>query len=82
MGALVQSGLSALKSETAELCPVDLELNQFISFWLDKDRLCMQPISWVYNVLRNQFTKRNCILKVCLSSHFTRLILIRQESLK
>ena len=29
MGALVQTGLSALKSEIAELCPVDLELNQF-----------------------------------------------------
>jgi hypothetical protein len=29
MGALVQSSLSALKSETAEICPVDLELNQF-----------------------------------------------------
>ena len=29
MGALVQSSLSALKSETAEICPVDLDLNQF-----------------------------------------------------
>tara|TARA_R100001594_G_scaffold24155_2_gene47321 strand:- start:19362 stop:21749 length:2388 start_codon:yes stop_codon:yes gene_type:complete len=29
MGALVQAGLSALKSETAEICPVDLDLDQF-----------------------------------------------------
>ena len=29
MGALVQSSLSALKSESAEICPVDLELDQF-----------------------------------------------------
>ena len=29
MGALVKSSLSALKSESAEICPVDLELDQF-----------------------------------------------------
>ena len=29
MGALVQSSLSALRSETAEICPVDLDLDQF-----------------------------------------------------
>jgi len=29
MGALVKASLSALKSESAEICPVDLELDQF-----------------------------------------------------